>query len=200
MWFSCQPGYSYMHEIRCKAYVLILNWHNLKTYEQSIECTLIGYDANSKTYWCYNQVTNRYIAHIRSSSWKAMMATYAIQVSTYQWACHCLQTPSNISQIPLTPMIMLMTHQSYQSIAISRITTPRPSVDLLAYLTRDLRYSLDLSKQSKSWRKVLHGWKPSRRTDGKLFRTYMLLVHHPCLQVTLLLTKLQPQTVPPSLP
>ena len=29
MWFSCQPDYSYMHEIGYKAYVLILNQHNV---------------------------------------------------------------------------------------------------------------------------------------------------------------------------
>ena len=37
--------------------MLILNRHNLKVYECSIECILIGFNANSKVYKCYDRVT-----------------------------------------------------------------------------------------------------------------------------------------------
>ena len=53
-WYGRKPDYSYMREIGCKAFVLILNRHNPKVYERSIETILIGYDLNSKTYRCYD--------------------------------------------------------------------------------------------------------------------------------------------------
>ena len=43
-----------MREIGCCAFVLILNRHNPKIYEQSLECVLIGYDSKSRLYRCYN--------------------------------------------------------------------------------------------------------------------------------------------------
>ena len=52
---------------RCHAFVLILNCHNPKFYECSVECVLIGYDLKSKLYCCYNceskQVYSSY--HVR---------------------------------------------------------------------------------------------------------------------------------------
>ena len=48
-----------MHEIGCQAFVLILNKHNPKIYECSIECVLIGYDEKSKSYRCYNRATKQ---------------------------------------------------------------------------------------------------------------------------------------------
>ena len=57
LWFGKKPDYSYMCEIGCRAFVLILNRNNPKIYERSIECVLIGYDARSKCYWCYDQAT-----------------------------------------------------------------------------------------------------------------------------------------------
>lgn len=50
LWHSHQPDYLYMQEIGCKAYVLIQNQHNPKIHGQSIECVLVGYEPNSKSY------------------------------------------------------------------------------------------------------------------------------------------------------
>ena len=50
MWYKHKPNYTYMHEIGCKAFILILNQHNPKINTRSIECILIGYRQNSKTY------------------------------------------------------------------------------------------------------------------------------------------------------
>ena len=54
LWFGRRPDYSYMQEIGCQAFILISNKHNLKVYEWSVECILIGYDAKSKCYRCYD--------------------------------------------------------------------------------------------------------------------------------------------------
>jgi hypothetical protein len=66
-WHGREPDYSYMREIGCKAFVLIQNRHNPKIYERSIECVLVGYDTNSKSYRCYHRPTKRIISsyHVR---------------------------------------------------------------------------------------------------------------------------------------
>ena len=66
-WHERKPDYSYMREIGCRVFVLIQNKHNPKIYDRSLECVLIGYDKNSKTYRCYHRETNRVISsyHVR---------------------------------------------------------------------------------------------------------------------------------------
>jgi len=61
------PDYSRLREIGCRAFVLILSRHNPKIYDCSIECVLIGYDFNSKTYRCYNRDTKQIYSsyHVR---------------------------------------------------------------------------------------------------------------------------------------
>ena len=54
LWKGWKPDYSYMHEIRCHAFILIQNQHNPKLFECLIECVLVGYDLQSKTYCCYD--------------------------------------------------------------------------------------------------------------------------------------------------
>ena len=56
-YYNRRPDYSRLREIGCRAFVLILSRHNPKIYDRSIECVLIGYDFNSKTYRCYNKAT-----------------------------------------------------------------------------------------------------------------------------------------------
>ena len=51
-----------MKEIGCKAFVLIQNRHNPKVYERSIECVLIGYEPNAKSYRCYHRPTRQVIS------------------------------------------------------------------------------------------------------------------------------------------
>ena len=67
LWHGRKPDYSYMREIGCKAFVLIQNRHNPKIYGRSVECVLIGYDTNSKSYRCYHRPTKRVISsyHVR---------------------------------------------------------------------------------------------------------------------------------------
>lgn len=66
-WHNRKPDYSYMREIGCWVFVLIQNKHNPKIYNRSLECVLIGYDINSKTYRCYHRKTNQVISsyHVR---------------------------------------------------------------------------------------------------------------------------------------
>jgi hypothetical protein len=59
LWHGRTPDYSYLREIGCRAFVLILNKHNPKIYERSVECVFIGYDAASKSYRCYNRTTRQ---------------------------------------------------------------------------------------------------------------------------------------------
>jgi hypothetical protein len=56
-----------MREIGCKAFVLIQNRHNPKVYERSLECVLIGYEPNAKSYRCYHRPTKQVITsyHVR---------------------------------------------------------------------------------------------------------------------------------------
>jgi hypothetical protein len=55
LWHGRRPDYSYMREIGCSAYVLILNKHNPKIYECSIKCILVSYEMQSKSYLCWNR-------------------------------------------------------------------------------------------------------------------------------------------------
>jgi hypothetical protein len=53
-WHGRKPDYNYMREIGCRAFVLIQNRHNPKLHERSVECILIGYNPDSKSYRCYD--------------------------------------------------------------------------------------------------------------------------------------------------
>ena len=59
---ECKPDYSYMHEIRCRFFVLIQSKHNPKVFIRSLECVLIGYDPNAKTYRCYHRESKKVIS------------------------------------------------------------------------------------------------------------------------------------------
>lgn len=56
-----KPDLSHLREIGCRAFVLIQNKHNPKIYERSIECVLIGYGPDSKTYRCYHRATRKLV-------------------------------------------------------------------------------------------------------------------------------------------
>ena len=56
-YYGHKPDYSYMQEIGCKAFILILNKHNPKLYGHSLECILIGYNENAKSYHLYHPQT-----------------------------------------------------------------------------------------------------------------------------------------------
>jgi hypothetical protein len=66
-YYNRRPDYSRLREIGCRAFVLILSRHNPKIYDRSVECVLIGYDFNSKTYRCYNRTTKQIYSsyHVR---------------------------------------------------------------------------------------------------------------------------------------
>jgi hypothetical protein len=56
-----------MREIGCRVFVLIQNKHNPKVFDRSLECILIGYDPNAKTYRCYHRESKKVISsyHVR---------------------------------------------------------------------------------------------------------------------------------------
>jgi len=66
-YYGRKPDYSYMHEIGCKAFALIKNKHNPKLYGRSLECILIGYNENAKSYRLYNPETRKVYStyHVR---------------------------------------------------------------------------------------------------------------------------------------
>ena len=67
-WYERKPDYSYMREIGCHIFVLIQPVKkNPKVLVRSLECVLIGYNKDSKTYRCYHRETNRVISsyHVR---------------------------------------------------------------------------------------------------------------------------------------
>jgi transposase InsO family protein len=59
LWHGRTPDLSYLREPGCRAFVLILNKNNPKIYERSIECILLGYNPDSKTYRCYDPKTRQ---------------------------------------------------------------------------------------------------------------------------------------------
>lgn len=59
LWYGCILDYSYMREIGCRAFVLTQNQYNVKLNAHGVECVLIGYGHNSKTYRCYDRRTNK---------------------------------------------------------------------------------------------------------------------------------------------
>lgn len=61
-YFSRVPDLSNLREIGCKAFVLIQNTHNPKIYDRSVECVLIGYGPDSKTFRCYHRSTSKVIS------------------------------------------------------------------------------------------------------------------------------------------
>jgi GAG-pre-integrase domain len=54
-----KPNLSHLREIGSRAFVLIQNRHNPKLFGHSLECVLIGYDTNSKSYRCYHCASHR---------------------------------------------------------------------------------------------------------------------------------------------
>ena len=66
-YYGRKPDYSYMREIGCKAFALIQNKHNPKLYGRSLECILIGYNENAKSYRLYNPETRKVYStyHVR---------------------------------------------------------------------------------------------------------------------------------------
>jgi hypothetical protein len=63
-WFSHKPDLSHLHEIGCRAFVLIQNRHNPKIFNRSTECILIGYSLDSKAYRCYHRAMHKvFVSH-----------------------------------------------------------------------------------------------------------------------------------------
>lgn len=58
-WFGCLPDLSHPHEIGCRVFVLVQNHHNPKVFDHSIECVLIGYFPDSKSYCCYHHPSGK---------------------------------------------------------------------------------------------------------------------------------------------
>src|SRR5882672_8589745 len=58
MWYGRRPDVSHLRELGCKVWVHIPG-DNPKIYNQSIECVLVGYSENSKTYRCLERSSGR---------------------------------------------------------------------------------------------------------------------------------------------
>ena len=58
-WFGTIPNLSHLYEIGCHAFVLVQNQHNPKVFDHSVECVLIGYSPDSKSYWCYHRSSSK---------------------------------------------------------------------------------------------------------------------------------------------
>jgi hypothetical protein len=75
LWFSHTPSMFHLHEIGCKAFVLILT-HNLKILQCSVPCVLIGYAPHAKAYCLWNPASGKvfnsyhvtFIKHLDSMS------------------------------------------------------------------------------------------------------------------------------------
>lgn len=96
-WTGWRPDYSYMKEIGCKAFVLILAEHNPKIYTRSIECILIEYTCNSKAYRCYERATGK------------IYKTYHVKFhESHEMQLH----PSTSTILNQPPLIEQIPHQS----------------------------------------------------------------------------------------
>lgn len=91
-WTWWCPDYSYMHEISCKAFVLILVEHNQKIYACSIECILIGYAQNSKAYRCYEKKTRKIYETYHVKFCKSHEGHPPLQISNHPLNYHNLPT------------------------------------------------------------------------------------------------------------
>jgi hypothetical protein len=58
-WTGQKPDLSNLCEIGCRAFVLVQNRHNPKVYTHSVECILIGYSLDSKSYRCYHRESHK---------------------------------------------------------------------------------------------------------------------------------------------
>ena len=107
------PDYTYMQEIGCCAFVLILNQHNPKINAQSIECILIGYMQNSKAYRCYDPRTQK------------VYETYHVQFIEHH---NTPPTPALIeSLVPVTPTAPAMTKEQMSIIRVKETSVDTPS-------------------------------------------------------------------------
>jgi len=58
-WTGKKPDLLHLREIGCRAFVLVQNHHNPKVYSRSVECVLIGYSLDSKSYCCYHRESHK---------------------------------------------------------------------------------------------------------------------------------------------
>ena len=61
MYYGWKPDLSHLHEIGCKAFILIQSETWPKIYNRSLECILVGYLENSKSFRCWNKQTGHII-------------------------------------------------------------------------------------------------------------------------------------------
>lgn len=71
LWYKRVPNYMYIREIGCCAFVLTLDHHNPKLNACGIECILVGYGQNSKSYRCYDPKTKQIheLYHVHFLEW-----------------------------------------------------------------------------------------------------------------------------------
>jgi len=82
LWFNRKPFLSHLHKVRYRAFALIQT-HNLKIFQQSMPCVLIGYAPNAKAYHLWDttagQIFNSYhvtfIKHLQSQPTDLLLGT-----------------------------------------------------------------------------------------------------------------------------
>ena len=60
LWFGTRPSLTHLREIGCRAYVLN-SATNPKIAAKSVECTLVGYASNAKSYRCWHRESGRIV-------------------------------------------------------------------------------------------------------------------------------------------
>lgn len=107
-WFSRKPDLGHLHEIGCRVFVLIQNRHNPKIYNRSIECVLIGYSLDSKSYHCYHRESHK------------VFVSYNVSFIESH----------HTSTLPLHPGVVLANPSAPTlSPPISEVTSQRPTVE-----------------------------------------------------------------------
>ena len=105
-WYGCDPDNSYMHEIGCKAFVLVPT-HNPKVKPQSIKCVLMGYRASSNTYRCWDKKNNKvdqsyHVRFIKNYELPSQSSTQPQQTTKHQ-QLPCIPTLQDLDKsVPLT--------------------------------------------------------------------------------------------------
>ncbi|OBZ67852.1 Retrovirus-related Pol polyprotein from transposon TNT 1-94 [Grifola frondosa] len=141
--YGSKPDLSHLREIGCKAFVLIQNRHNPKIYERSVECTLIGYGPDSKTYRCYHKPTHKVI-----SSYHVVFVESFESVPKSLYPDCTLNSSSSTSDSPPLPSVPLSTTDSLPIPPPTIPSHPSPTVPPISSPRRSTRALVPTDKRA----------------------------------------------------
>ena len=110
-WYECKPDYSYMREIGCHVFVLTQPVKkNPKVLVRSLECVLISYDKDSKTYWCYHREANRVMSsyHVVFAGpvrWTGKKTEIRLNPTAKDWTISCGCTNTEFFRLPVATFV-----------------------------------------------------------------------------------------------